>query len=179
MNNRSGTEDNAITLEMKELQRMYFESIVKHCPYGVEALSVPYAELQNILISTSARSWTTRNKILSLRNSLLNLWCKWESYGFNSPPPFSVSLEEANVHFDECKRIDRNDGFIQEITRCVGMSQSGEVNVEEYQDKKWLYENLKERWIEEMNARWNAQAVSKCKINWDQYWPFRHSGLGF
>jgi hypothetical protein len=86
--NRSATHDDVLVKngpEGRELRRIYFESVAKHCPYGAEALSVPYAELQKNLILLSGRSWTMRNKILSLRNNLLNLWCKWESYGFKSP----------------------------------------------------------------------------------------------
>jgi hypothetical protein len=180
--NRSGTEDNVmakLALEAKELRRVYFESITKHCPYSVEALSVPYAKLQKNLMFTSGRSWTMRNKILSLRNGLLNLWCKWAGYGFKSPPPFSVSLEEANVHFDECEGVDQSDEFVQGIIRSIGMSHSGEVNVEEYQDKKLLYEDIKQQWIGDMSAQWNAQAVSKEKIKWEEYWPFRYPGLGY
>jgi hypothetical protein len=116
---RSETEDNVMTkkgLEGRELRRIYFESVTKHCPYVVEALSVPYAKLQNILMLTSGRSWTMRNMILSLRQRLLNLWCKWKSYGFKSPSPFSVSLAEVNIHFDECEGIDQDNEFKQEIS---------------------------------------------------------------
>jgi hypothetical protein len=56
------------------------------------------------------------------------------------------------------------------------MSQSGEVNVEDYQDKKLLYEDIKRRWIEDLSGQWNAQAVSKEQINWEEYWPFRYWG---
>jgi hypothetical protein len=57
-----------LALEVDELRPLYLESIAKRCPYIAEARSVPYAELQKILMRASARSWTMKNKILTLRN---------------------------------------------------------------------------------------------------------------
>ena len=176
-NNRSGTEDNVMDeppLEVDELRKVYFESISKRCPHGVEALSVPYAELQKGLMWDSERSWRLRNKILSLHHGLLTLWYKWRSFGFKSPPPFSISLEEVDAQIEECKGIDENAKFIEEVTQILGMSYYGEVNVEEYQDKKLLYEDIKRRWIENWSAEWDARTGCKEKINWEDYWPFRY-----
>ena len=105
---------------------------------------------------------------------MLTLWYKWESFGFKSPSPFSISLEEVDTHFEECKGIDENNKFIEEVTAILGMSYYGEVNAEEYQDKKLLYEDIKRRWIENWSAEWDARAVCKEKINWEDYWPFRY-----
>jgi hypothetical protein len=68
--------------------------------------------------------------------------------------------------------------FIWTIIHAIGMSQTGEVAVEEYEEKKREYEDAKKRWFEEMN-REVEESGSLENIDWEVYWPFRYPKLGF
>lgn len=168
-----------LALEVDELRPLYLESIIKRHPYIAEARSIPYANLQKLLMLISATTWTMEDMVISLRNNLFRLWYEWESYGFGSRRPFFlVSREEADVHFDEYEWAEKQDHFKQKIMRIVGMSYIGEVEPDEYQDGKLLFEDIKQQLFEVLNSQWDAQAVSKKKVNWEKHWPFRYSGLG-
>ena len=59
------------------------------------------------------------------------------------------------------------------------MSQTGEVRAEYYSERKLIYEDLKQRWIEDMRKEWEAEQGVDGSIDWEKYWPFRSPDLGF
>jgi 1,2-phenylacetyl-CoA epoxidase catalytic subunit len=58
------------------------------------------------------------------------------------------------------------------------MTQNGEVKAEEFEVKKRQYEEVKSRWIAEMNERVKASGRDNV-IDWKIYWPFRYPQPGF
>jgi hypothetical protein len=68
--------------------------------------------------------------------------------------------------------------FIWTIIHAIGMSQTGEVEVEKYEEKKQEYEDAKRRWTEEMNREYEESASGET-VDWEIYWPFRYPQLGF
>jgi len=58
------------------------------------------------------------------------------------------------------------------------MTQDGEVKPEEFEEKKREFEEMKVRWVEEMNERVRAAGIDEV-IDWGVHWPFRYPDLGF
>ena len=58
------------------------------------------------------------------------------------------------------------------------MSTTGEVGVEEFEEKKRAYEGIKRQWIDYMDQEYEKSGASK-KVDWELLWPFRYPGLGF
>jgi aminoglycoside phosphotransferase (APT) family kinase protein len=175
----SENDDDREAIEMDRLRKFYFNCIAKECPYGAKGLTVPYAQVQKILMIESGRSWRMRNKILSLRQGLLNLWRNWNEYALPNPSPLSFSKEEQIAHYNEASGFNAHNDFIRDIRRSIGMSQTGEVNAEDYSERKLIYQDIKQRWIEDMRKEWETEQGTDSSIDWEKYWPFRYPDLGF
>ena len=109
---------------------------------------------------------------------MINLWRDWAKYGLPHTPPYSFTQAELRAHAKEGIGADGNLDFIFGIQDAIGMTQNGEVKAEEYDEKKRQYEEIKARWITEMNER--VKAVGRDDvIDWELYWPFRYPQLSF
>jgi len=164
--------------EIVRLRNVYLKSILDVYPALDSALSLPFREMQGLLIADCGRSWEKRNGILSLRQGLINISRNWNKYGLTPPAPISFSAEELAIHLEEGQGYNGNSDFIQTIINGIGMSPTGEVSAEEFDVKMKEYEDTKQRWIEMMNEQ-VAQAGISEKIDWEVIWPFRYPGLGF
>jgi len=131
-----------------------------------------------MIILDSGRSWTSRNRIISFRQGLINLWRDWDKLGLKGTPPISFTKEEYALHLEEGKGRNDNQDFVNSILDMIGMTRNGEVKPEEFEEKKRAFEEMKVRWVEEMNERVRAAGVDEV-IDWAVYWPFRYPGLGF
>lgn len=170
-------EDIPLAKESVRLRKRYLESLNNEFPLD-DILSISYSELQRMLIQDSGRSWTLRNGILTLRQGLTNLWRDWNKYGLPGTPPISFTQEEIVMHIEEGAGRNGNLDFIANILDSIGMTQNGEVKAEEFEEKKRQYEEVKSRWIAEMNERVKASGRGDV-IDWEIYWPFRYPQLGF
>jgi Phosphotransferase enzyme family len=164
--------------ESKRLHQRYLESLNAAFPLHSILSEVPYSDLQRMLIRDSGRSWTRRNGILSLRQGLINFWRNWTKLGLAGVPPISFTKAEIATHLKEGDGRNGNLDFICYILDSIGMSQNGEVKAEEFEEKKRVYEEVKLRWIAEMNER-VAAAGGGEEIQWELYWPFRYPQFGF
>jgi hypothetical protein len=171
-------EEQSTADEIVRLRNVYLKSLFDMYPPLASALSVPFREIQSLLIADCGRSWEKRNGILSLRQGVINVSRNWNKYGLAPPPPISFSEGEIAIHLEEGRGYNDNSDFIQTIIHGIGMSPTGEVNAEEFEVKKKEYENAKQRWIEMMNEQVAQSGISE-KINWEVLWPFRYPGLGF
>ena len=170
-------EDVPVAKESASLRIQYLKKLNLSFPLDT-SLSLPYSDLQRLLIKESGRSWASRNGILSFRQGLINLWRDWAKYGLPHTPPYSFTQAELRAHVKEGTGRDGNLDFIFGIQDAIGMTQNGEVKAEEYDEKKRQYEEIKARWITEMNERVKAAGRDDV-IDWELYWPFRYPQLGF
>ena len=170
-------EDIPLAEESARLRKRYLESLNNAFPLE-DILSIPYAKLQKLLIQESGRSWTSRNGIISFRQGLINLWRGWNKYGLPGAPPISFTQEEIMLHLEDGVGRNGNLDFIWNILDSIGMTQNGEVNAGEFEEKKRQYEEVKSRWVVEMNERVKAAGRDDV-IDWELYWPFRYPQLGF
>lgn len=170
-------EDISLAEESARLRKRYLQSLNNAFPLN-DFLSICYSELQRMLIQDSGRSWTLRNGILTLRQGLINIWRDWNKYGLPGACPISFTPEEIALHVEEGAGRNGNLDFIANILDSIGMTQNGEVEAEEFEEKKRQYEEVKSRWIEEMNERVKASGRDDI-IDWEIYWPFRYPQLGF
>ena len=170
-------QDIPLAEESVRLRKRYLQSLNNAFPLET-SLSIPYAELQKMLIQDSGRSWISRNGILTLRQGLINLWRDWSKYGLPGAPPISFTKDDIILHLEEGAGRNGNLDFISNILDSIGMTQGGEVKAEEFREKKSQYEEVKSRWITEMSERVKAAGRDDA-IDWEIYWPFRYPQLGF
>ena len=83
------------------------------------------------------------------------------------------------AHYKEASSFNDNNDFIRTIRQSIGMSQTGEVRVEDYSERKLIYEDLKQRWIDGMRKEWETEQGTEGSVDWEMYWPFRYPDLGF
>ena len=170
-------EDIKLAKKTARLRELYLQLLNVEFPLG-NAVSVPHGELQKMIIRDSGQSWTSRNRIISFRQGLINLWRDWEKYGLKGQPPISFTKEEYALHLEEGKGRNGNQDFVFAILDMIGMTQDGEVKPEEFEEKKREFEEMKVRWVEEMNERGRAAGIDEV-IDWGVHWPFRYPDLGF
>lgn len=164
--------------EAKRLRERYLESL--NASFSLhDILSVQYADQQKMLIKDSGQSWGTRNGIISLRQGLINLRRNWSKFGLAGKPPISFTDEEIAMHIEEGAGWNGNLDFISTVMDSIGMGQNGEVAAEEFEEKKRQYEEVKSRWITEMEERYKAAGNDEVVEDWGLYWPFRYPQLGF
>ena len=90
-----------------------------------KGLTVPYAQVQKILMIESGRSWRMRNKILSLRQGLLNLWRNWNEYALPNPSPLSFSKEAQIAHYNETSSSNGNNDLYETFDEVLGCRKLG------------------------------------------------------
>jgi hypothetical protein len=169
----SETRQNTATL-----RDAYLQVLCQGVPNLRTLISLPYAETQQMLMLKAGRSWSSRNAIVSLRQGLINFWRNWNKYGLHGIPPTSFTQQEIDLHLEEGNGMNGQLDLIWTIIQAIGMSKTGEVRACEFKEKKQMYEEVKQRWIEEMNEI-VRKAGSADTIDWAVHWPFRYTQLGF
>jgi hypothetical protein len=138
------SDDDQQKNELRELQKLYHDCILRSIPDIRSVLRLPYAESQKTLILESGRSWTMRNKIISLRQGLINFWRSWSEWGLHGPCPITFSKEELENHIIEGQGANENWEFIIDVMSAIGMSQTGEVPADDYEERRRVYEDIKQ-----------------------------------
>jgi hypothetical protein len=169
----SETRQNTVSL-----RDVYLQVLCQSVPNLRSLIGIPYAETQKMLMLKAARSWSTRKGIISLRQGLINFWRNWNEYGLDGIPPISFTQQEIDLHLEEGDGMNGQLDFIWTIIQAIGMSQTGEVDACEYEAKKRRYEEVKQKWIEDMDET-VRKAGSADTIDWAVHWPFRYPQLGF
>jgi hypothetical protein len=79
---------------------------------------------------------------------------------------------------EDGKGMNGNRDFIDGIRQDIGMSPTGEVDANDYEEKKKYYGEVKMRFIVNMNEKVERAGFTE-RIDWELYWPFRYPEGGF
>jgi Phosphotransferase enzyme family len=172
------THETEWATEIVSLNQHYNRVLSRLCPQMAEALSIPFKETEGILIRDCTRSWEKRKGIVYLRQGLINIWRNWNKYGLPGAAPISFTKEELDNHLEDGKGMNDNRDFIEGIRQSIGMGPTGEVDANDYEEKKKYYEEVKRRFIVDMNEKVERVGFTE-NIDWELYWPFRYPEGGF